>query len=131
MVAVSLGLGIGDMMEAVRDRVEVSGHDASWQITAGSFDDALGYARDRFAEPIVLARRDRSRWWPRVTLVVTTDPDLADEAPPLDELAREPEPPAQPEYDDRAATPDPESELPAALEAIFAHQDVPRPRSSR
>lgn len=126
----SLGLGIGDMMEALRDRVEVSGHDESWQITAGSFDDALGYARERFDEPIVLARRDRRRWWPRVTLVVSTDPDQADEAPPLEELARDPEPSARP-VDDGGATPDPDSELPAELEAIFAHQDVPRPRSSR
>ena len=82
-----LGQGIEDMWEAVRGRIELSGHDPSWEVTAGSFEDALEYARSRFGDPVVLSRRDRSRWWPRVTLSITTDPALAGAAPPLADLA--------------------------------------------
>jgi hypothetical protein len=130
-----LGQGIAEMRDAVRDRVEVSWHHDTWHVTAGSFESALAYARDRFEDPAVLSRKDRGRHWTRTTLEVTTDPDRAVEAPPLDELANppapveEPEPaPAHDDVDDRSA----ESELPEALEAIFASQDdrgyVPQPR---
>ena len=54
-----LGQGIEEMWDAVRDRVEVSGHGPTWQVTAGSFDAALAYARERFGDPVVLERRDR------------------------------------------------------------------------
>jgi hypothetical protein len=132
VVDVPLGLGMADMAEALRERVEVSGHHDSWQITAGSFEAALDYARERFDDPIVLARRDRDRWWPRVTLEVTTDPALAEQAPPLEELAHPPVPPepvAEPEYQPTAE--DADSDLPPDLEAIFAHQDTPARGSHR
>jgi hypothetical protein len=140
VVDVPLGLGIGDMAEAVRERVEVSGHHDSWQITAGSFEAALDYARERFDEPIVLARRDRDRLWPRVTLEVTTDPALAGQAPPLAELAHPPAPPAPPAPPEPVAEPEPaylptapdeDSDMPPDLEAIFAHQDEPARRTHR
>lgn len=122
-----LGQGIEEMWDAVRDRVELSGHDQTWHVTAGSFDTALAYASDRFGDPAVLARKDRNRWWPRVTLTVTTDPTLAASAPPLEDIAH-PAVPAQ-------ATPAPDispepvrttAQLPSSLEAIFAHQEERR-----
>lgn len=94
-----LGQGIGEMVEAVQGRVELSGEDPRWEVTAGSFESALAYARERFADPVVLARRDRNRWWPRVTIVVSTDPAAAASAPPLEELAG----PAVPRQRARAA----------------------------
>ena len=94
-----LGQGIGEMVEAVQGRVELSGEDPRWEVTAGSFEGALAYARERFADPVVLARRDRNRWWPRVTIVVSTDPAAAASAPPLEELAG----PAVPRQRARAA----------------------------
>lgn len=103
-----LGQGIAEMFVAVRDRIEVSGHEPTWQVTAGSFDAALGYARRRFGEPAVLDRNDRNRWWPRVTLTVTVDPVLARSAPRLEDVAQ--------------AT----KRLPSSLEAIFAHQEERR-----
>jgi hypothetical protein len=120
-----LGQGIGEWWDAVRDRVEVSSHGATWEVTAGSFDSALAYARDRFGDPVVLARRDRRRWWPRVTLTVTTDTSAAASAPPLEELAR-PVVPAQTVPGtalDDAGTSLAEEPLPWSLEAIFAHQE--------
>lgn len=145
MVPVPLGHGIEELWDAVRDRVEVSGHDPTWEVTAGSFDTALSYARARFHEPTVLDRRDRGRWWPRVTLVVTTSPGLAAGAPPLEDLA-EPVVPAQRDgaaedrgtaQRDGAAERDGAEEKPrrakhrgdepmTALEEIFAHQDEKR-----
>ena len=127
-----LGQGIGEMMEALRDRIEVSGGGRTWEVTAGSFDTALTYARERFDDPVVLARTDRDRWWPRVTLTVTTDPGLAASAPPLEELSRPPAPeqpiPAQatrprpsPAPVDQAVRED--TGMPSALEAIFDHQE--------
>jgi len=149
---VLLGQGIGEMVEAVRDRVEVSWHGEAWHITAGSFDGALGYARERFGDPVVLSRKDRGRWWPRVTLVVTQDQARAASAPPLEDLAHPaapvaPAPRAEPAprtlsdaeawdgarseeepYDDEWS----ESDMPAVLEAMFARQDaagrIPRQR---
>ncbi|RYP89095.1 hypothetical protein EKO23_01330 [Nocardioides guangzhouensis] len=149
---VQLGRGIGGMVEAVRDRVEVAWHagghggegGGTWQVTAGSFEAALAYARERFTDPIVLSRRDRNRWWPRVTIEVTEDPSYAASAPPLDELAHPavPVPAPEPERVVRPVTepvvdveqgPDREpvrasrgdSEMPAVLEEMFARQDVP------
>jgi hypothetical protein len=148
VVAVPLGQGMTEMWDAVRDRVEVSGHGTTWQVTAGSFEGALAYARERFDDPAVLARADRNRWWPRVTLTVTTDPVLADSAPPLEELATvavpaEPVTPVVPAPDrrdedvaasdaDQSAEED-DGSLPRSLEVIFAHQErrhaaIPRQR---
>ena len=128
-----LGQGIAEMRDAVRDRVEVSWHHETWHVTAGSFESALAYARDRFEDPAVLSRKDRGRHWTRTTLEVTTDPDRAVEAPPLDELANPPAPPPPPadaypapadhDVDVDADIEPVESELPEALEAIFANQD--------
>ena len=115
------------MVEAVRDRVEVSSHGETWHVTAGSFDGALAYARERFDEPVVLSRKDRRRWWPRVTLVVTEDHSYAASAPSLDELAH-PDVPAAPTIDDvpeDAASGVGDSDMPAALEEMFARQDGP------
>lgn len=146
-----LGQGIGELWEALRDRIEVSGTGPTWEVTAGSFDGALAYARQRFGEPVVLARRDRDRWWPRVTLTVTTDPALAASAPSLEAMAR-PQVPTQPvsrqvdatvdhpqvdhHPDDHVrdsrvdpaigfedARVDSDEGMPSALEAIFDHQE--------
>jgi hypothetical protein len=132
---VPLGQQIGEMVEAVRDRVEVSWHAGSWHITAGSFDDALAYARERFDDPVILSRKDRGRWWPRVTLVVTEDRSYAASAPSLDDLAH-PVPPAEPVGEPVVepvvdAAPDvdsgevSDSDMPAVLEELFARQDGP------
>lgn len=132
-----LGQGIGSMWEALRDRVEVAGHEPTWEVTAGSFDTALAYARERFEDPVVLRRQDRARLWPRVTLTVTTDPERAASAPPLDELAAQVVPaqrrradvagaPAEPAPAEPAAVHEGEpvrGTLPASLEAIFVHQE--------
>ena len=117
-----LGQGIGEWWDAVRDRIEVSGHGRTWQVTAGSFDSALAYARDRFGDPVVLARKDRDRWWPRVAVTVTTDPSLAASAPALEEIAR----PVVPEQVRRRGGTDAQPSrdpMPRSLEAIFAHQE--------
>jgi hypothetical protein len=123
-----LGQGIGELWNAVRDRVEVSGEDSTWQVTAGSFESALAYARERFGDPVVLARKDRDRWWPRVTLTVTTDPELAASAPPLEDVAH-PVVPAQVPRNVDATGRKPKRRvdpLPPSLEAIFAHQEEQR-----
>lgn len=134
-----LGQGMTQMVQAVQDRIEVSEGDGVWHVTAGSFESALAYARERFGQPTVLARRDRGRWWPRVTLTVTTDAHRAAQAPPLEELAQ-PSVPEQrsssapvsddtpPVSDDAppAAEPDAAADrgpLPPSLEAIFSRQD--------
>jgi hypothetical protein len=83
--------GITELLEAIPDRIEVSGQAPTWRVTGGSFESVVDYANEAFDEPVVLAREDRSRWWPRVTLTVTTDPALAEAAPPLEELAQAPE----------------------------------------
>lgn len=103
VVRMPLGQGIGEFVDAIRDRVEVSGHDDTWRVTAGSFESALAYARRRFDDPVVLSRRDRALYWPRVTLEISTAPDAV--APTAEEIARP-----------RA------HELPPSLEAIFARQ---------
>ena len=116
-----LGQEIGDMVEAVRGRVEVSWHGGVWHITAGTFDAALAYARERFDEPVVLSRQDRGRWWPRVTLVVTDDRSYAASAPSLDDLAH----PAEPDVGDgpEVLATDNGSDV-AVLEEIFARQEA-------
>ena len=121
-----LGQGIGEMWNAVQVRIEVAGHGPTWHVTAGSFEAALAYAREAFGEVVVLTRRDRDRWWPRVTLTVTTDLAAAASAPPLEDLAH-PVVPAQrtPDSPDDDAWPSGEG-LPASLEAIFAHQEERR-----
>jgi hypothetical protein len=83
--------GIVELFEAIPERIEVSGAEPTWEVTGGSFESAVAYAQDAFDDPVVVDRRDRSRWWPRVTLTVTTDPDLAATAPPLESLL-DPEP---------------------------------------
>ncbi len=65
------------VFEAIPDRIEVSGHEPTWRVTGGSFESVLEYARQAFGDPVVVAREDRRRWWPRVTLTVTKDPELA------------------------------------------------------
>lgn len=122
-----LGQGIGEMWDAVRDRIELSGHGRTWHVTAGSFDSALAYASDRFDDPIVLARKDRNRWWPRVTLTVTTDAALAASAPRREDIAG-PTVPAQvtPAADADVNLGRSTEALPSSLEAIFAHQEERR-----
>jgi hypothetical protein len=120
-----LGNGIGEMWSAVRDRVEVGGDGRTWHVTAASFDAALAYARDRFDDPAVLARKDRSRWWPRVTLTVTTDATLAQQAPALGDLAG----PVVPVRTRRSRRAEARRRrragwaMPPSLEEIFAHQE--------
>ena len=87
-----LGNGISGFLSAVQDRIEVSGETPTWRVTGGSFESALAYAREAFEDPVVLARETAGRWWPRVTLTVTTDPAAAASAPPLEELAHPPVP---------------------------------------
>ena len=124
-----LGRVIADAVADLRDRVEVSCHDDTWQVTASSFEAALDYVEARFDDAVVLARRDHGRRWPRVTLEVSTDPALAAKAPPLLELARPPEPRAAPqpvpEPPVEPAEPEPVAPwgLPGDLEAIFASQN--------
>ena len=138
-----LGREIVELLEAIPDRIEVSGTGPTWRVTGGSFDSVVSWANDAFDDPVVIAREDRSRWWPRVTLTVTTDPGLAAEAPPLAAFTEpdRPEPEsAQPESPE-PESPEPEvivTEAPAAapepttdeefspLEEIFASQEAAR-----
>src|SRR6476620_7858990 len=92
-----LGRGIQELFEAIPDRIEVTGHAPTWRVTGGSFESVLAYAREAFGDPAVVARDDRNRWWPRVTLTVTHDPALAAAAPALETFASAPEPPPAPE----------------------------------
>ena len=129
-----LGRVIAETVADLRDRVEVSRHDDTWQVTASSFESALAYVERRFDGAAVLARRDHGRRWPRVTLEVSTDPALATKAPQLIELAHPPEggatlppvprPPVEPVEPEPVAA----SGLPTDLEAIFAHQNDLRRR---
>jgi hypothetical protein len=103
-----LGRGIAELFEAIPERIEVSGHAPTWRVTGGSFESVLSYAREAYDDPTVIAREDRTRWWPRVTLTVTTDPVLAAAAPPLDSFAADPEPapaPVEPTPADPPRTP--------------------------
>lgn len=80
--------GINELVEAIEDRIEVTGRAPTWRVTAGSFESAMSYAREAYHDPVVVGRSDQHRLWPRVTLTVTTDPVLARSAPPLEELVR-------------------------------------------
>ena len=147
-----LGREIVELLEAIPDRIEVSGTGPTWRVTGGSFDSVVSWANDAFDDPVVIAREDRSRWWPRVTLTVTTDPGLAAEAPPLAAFTEpdRPEPesaePESPEPESpEPESPEPEVIVPAApaaapepttepttdeefspLEEIFASQEAAR-----
>ena len=128
-----LGRDIVEVFEAIPDRIEVSGQAPTWKVTGGSFESAVDYANEAFDEPVVLAREDRTRWWPRVTLTVTTDPALAAAAPPLEKLAAAPEAPDQPEI----AVPAPrhradEDEMfESFLDEAFARQEAARDERAR
>ena len=132
-----LGRVIAETVADLRDRVEVSRHDDTWLVTAGSFESALHYIESRFDHAAVLARHDHGRRWPRVTLEVSTDPALATKAPPLIELAHPPEPgttlQSVPEPPVEPAGPElvTASDLPTDLEAIFADQNDLRRRHSQ
>ena len=125
--------GITELLEAIPDRIEVSGQAPTWKVTGGSFESVVDYANEAFDEPVVLAREDRTRWWPRVTLTVTTDPALAETAPPLEELAAAPEPPDQPEI----AVPAPRHRadedvmFESFLDEAFARQEAARDERAR
>lgn len=80
--------GINELVEAIEDRIEVTGRAPTWRVTAGSFESAMSYARKAYHDPVVVGRSDQHRLWPRVTLTVTTDPVLARSAPPLEQLVR-------------------------------------------
>ena len=92
-----LGRGIVEVFEAIPERIEVSGHGPTWRVTGGSFESALAFAEEAFGDTVVVAREDRSRWWPRVTLTVTRDPALAAEAPPVETFADAPAPDVTPD----------------------------------
>lgn len=116
-----IGRNIVELMEAIPDRIEVSGTAPTWRVTGGSFDSVVAWVRDAFDEPVVIAREDHRRWWPRVTLTVTTDPALAAGAPELESFAHpepEPEPPV-------AAEPVPEPQ-PAPRVPVGRHKAEPR-----
>ncbi len=109
------------MFGAIPERIEVSGHEPTWKVTGGSFESVLAFAREAYGETTVVAREDRSRWWPRVTLTVTRDPVLAAAAPDLATFAT----PVVPEQV-AAHRADPTEDAPSfvsALEEIFAHQE--------
>jgi hypothetical protein len=120
--------GIVELLEAIPERIEVSGTGPTWRVTGGSFEAVLGYANEAFDEPVVLDREDRSRWWPRVTVTVTTDPELAAGAPPLEALVDpepepEPEPEMPPDPDDAPRHRAEERVFDSFLEEIFTHQE--------
>ena len=117
--------GINELVEAIEERIEVAGCAPTWRVTAGSFESAMSFAREAYHDPVVVDRSDQRRFWPRVTLTVTTDPVLARSAPPLEELVR-PRLPPQPKGTHRAprapAAPAPRVE--STLEEFFAHAPV-------
>ena len=68
-----LGQGILDVLEAIPRRLEMSGHAPTWRITGPSFDAVWEFAQEVLpGDPVVLARDDRTRWWPRVTLTAVS-----------------------------------------------------------
>ena len=116
-----LGKGIAEVFGAIPERIEVSGHEPTWKVTGGSFESVLAYVGEAYGETTVVAREDRSRWWPRVTLTVTRDPVLAAAAPDLATFAA----PVVPQQV-AAHRADPTEDAPSfvsALEEIFAHQE--------
>src|SRR4051794_41929362 len=107
-----IGRNIVELIEAIPDRIEVSGTEPTWRVTGGSFDSVVAGVSEAFDEPVVIAREDHRRWWARVTLTVTTDPALAADAPALETFANpqpepEPEPEPQPEPRVEAVPPAP------------------------
>src|SRR4051794_32745831 len=107
----SIGNVVLDALRAVPQRIELSGHESSWSVSAASYDDALRYAVDRFGEVAVVARRDRGSRWPRVTLDITTDPARIAAAPA--HAFRNPEPAPVPLP---APTPAPKRTTPAHVD---------------
>jgi len=122
-----LGQGILDVLEAIPRRIEMSGHEPTWRITGASFDAVWEFALEVLpGDPVVVAREDRNRLWPRVTLTLTIDPELAATAPPIDEL-RAPRVPAQRQPQPKQLWNDEEyAESFSPLEEIFAHQEEVR-----
>jgi hypothetical protein len=110
------------VFEAIPDRIEVSGGEPTWRVTGGSFEAVLAYARQAFDDPVVVARQDRQRWWPRVTLTVTRDPGLAAVAPPLKALAEAPSGHGADDDPDPALHAEPAPST-ARLEDMFAYQE--------
>ncbi|MEO5709024.1 MAG: hypothetical protein ABIQ59_04300 [Nocardioidaceae bacterium] len=127
-----LGRGIVEVFEAIPDRIEVSGHGSTWKVTGGSFEAVLDYAHEAFGACAVTAREDRSRWWPRVTLIVTTDRAEMAEAAPVETFADpvEPEPTPVPAprqaADDQVVAPEDDGWSVSSLEDIFAYQEERR-----
>lgn len=78
--------GITGVLGAIPRRIEVAGHGPTWRITGDSFESVVDYAQERFDDfaPLDVDRRDR--WWPRITLTLTTDPGEAVGAPTLEQL---------------------------------------------
>lgn len=100
-----LGQDIMDIFEAIPRRIEMSGRAPTWRITGASFDDVLRFARESLpADAVVVAREDRSRWWPRVTLTLSVDSHLIAAAPSPVSLR---DPPPGPVPEQRARTPVP------------------------
>ncbi len=145
-----LGRGIVEVFEAIPERIEVSGHHPTWRVTGASFESVLAFADEAFGETVVVAREDRSRWWPRVTLTLTRDPELVATAPPPGTFADVPAPPDEPASLDEAAPDEPaparvptpsdgvhraeaatDEPFASALDEIFAHQEELRLRRQR
>jgi hypothetical protein len=125
VVSVPLRQGINELVEAIEDRIEVTGRAPTWRVTAGSFESAMSYAREAYHDPVVVGRSDQHRLWPRVTLTVTTDPVLASSAPPLEELVR-PRIPQQRKGSHRAtrAPAAPRTPVEFSLEELFTEAPV-------
>ena len=134
-----LGQGILDVFEAIPRRIEMTGTAPTWRITGPDFDAVWEFAQQVLDDPVVIDREDRNRWWPRVTLTLTTDPELARHAPPLEELRKPPVIQEQVRRERPVAlwNDDEYAESFSPLEEIFVHQeevraakrDVPRQRN--
>jgi hypothetical protein len=119
----------------------MTGHAPTWRITGPTFDAAWQFAQKALDHPIVTDREDRTRWWTRVTITVTTDPALAETAPPMEELRKPPPIPEQVRRERPVALWNDEeyAESFSPLEEIFVHQEevraarrsVPRQRNRR
>lgn len=120
-----LGQGIVEVLRAIPPRIEVAGHGPTVRVTAGSFDAALEYVRERYDEAVVLDCSLRHRFWSRVTLTVTTDPELARAALPLDAVREQVEQQQTALREAREPIPRPERGW-STLEEIFAGQEQRR-----